>query len=103
MASEIRGRAAESAELPFAPGADHDQTGLIARGVVDEGNAWIAVSDGDGVLHAESPELLERFFGIGSDLVIDAIDVSRRPFATRRSAANDRGRYTQIRTEPGRP
>ena len=94
MASEIRRSPAESAELSFAPRADDDQAGLIARGVVDEGDARIAVSDGDGVLHPERAELLERFFGIGSDLVVDAIDVSRRPFAARGSAANDRGRYT---------
>ena len=103
MASEIGSSATESAELAFAPRANDDQSGLIARGVVDESDTWIAMSDGDGVFHVESAELSERFFGIGSDLVIDAIDVPRRSFTTRRSTANDRGRYTQIRAEPGRP
>jgi hypothetical protein len=56
LASEVRGGATEPAELAFAPGADHDQTGLIVSFVLEESDARIAAGNHDGVFHAEIAE-----------------------------------------------
>ena len=103
MANEVRGGAAEPAEMTCTPGADDYQTGLVACGGLGERDARVVVADLQRVLDSEIAELHKCRLGIVSDLFVVVFDVSRRPLAARVGAPNDRGRHTQIRAEPGRP
>jgi hypothetical protein len=100
MPGETRGGASKSAELALAPGADHGQAGLIACYILDESDAWIAVGDGERVVHTEMAELSECFFGVGPDAAVDTVDESWRPLRIGGRPTNDRGRHAQRCTEP---
>ncbi len=103
MANEVRGGAAEPAEVTGTTGADDDQAGSVAWGSLRERDARVEVADLQRVLDIVIAELHKCLFGIGSDLVVVALEVSRRPLAARVGASNDRGRHTQISAESGRP
>ena len=103
MANEVRGGAAEPAEVTGTPGADDDQAGAVACGSLGESDARVDVTDLQRVLDIVIAELHKCLLGVVSDLVVVAFDVSRWPLATRVGASNDRGRHTQISAESGRP